>query len=347
MMRPHLPTAVLCLAALTAPAHGAEKCLASSIDQVGQCAAFQGSGVPATIDREIKGKTPAHQPPPFDQTLAATRIFGNTATGEAWPIAPPAPGKAAAHARNASTWVLLIQAAVPDDQGQLTANRPGAAPGAPDALALLRYTPADESAARSRPTLQVLGLLQGAQTYLEDGSDDPSVVQPCHTPGESEPQTMQTLGPPFAWVSVGAHQLLTATASRSEGYAGGGGNFTSRMLMQLREGDLRIVACYSVENYQMFGGDWNPDGSRQHPETLSRWAMQVQPAPSARPGKAGRASQGSPGRADGADGASGTPAAAPAPWPDLLLKPLTRATPSGRMVWDADRDYYVPAPAKR
>lgn len=341
-MRPHLPTTLLCLAALAASAHAAQECLTTSINQVGQCAAFQGSEVQTSLERELGGKEPAWSPPPFNADLVATRIWGDMATGQAWPIATPPHEKTLAQPPNGSSWILLIQKARFDTEGRLF-RYPSEENHEPDDLVVLRYTAPNEaqaSAEPSRPILQVLGrsrITTSPQDAPHDGSagnSNPGSAPPCHTPDGDAPHNTpgNALSPPFAWVAVGSHWLLSATSTLSEGYAGGGGTFTSRVLMTLHQGTLRPIACYSVENYQLFGGAWNPDGSRGHTEQLSRWAMQVQPARK-------------PARSTTAQASDNGPAADA--WPDLLLNPLTAHTRAGRMRWNEAKGFYEPVSHQR
>ena len=122
--------------------------------------------------------------------------------------------------------------------------------------------------------------------------------------GEGYPE----IGGVFHWITLSPqHKLLAAPVGRTEGYAGGGGSFTGEILFELRGDTMNPVACYATSRYQMFGGEWNPDGSRQHPESQAGWRLK----------------------------ATGT-----GRWPSLRLIPVTANTPSATLVWDATLGFY-------
>lgn len=318
-----------CALALSAPfaAVAAQQCLANSIDQVGRCAAFRGTGVPALVDRELRGVVASPQvQPPFAPDLAATRIMGHIAQGQAWPIQrmPAAHSASSTKTGKGSDWVLVTYPARLDKDGQLQRGHDES----PQALFWLRWTPGPtaEAAPTPRATLQVVAQWRNVDAVLSDAAAEPNAqAVPCVDPSGDAGDAPQQLGPPFGWFALGKKWLLTATASRSEGYAGGGGDFASRVLLDVRAGQLLPVACHSVRNYQMFGGDWNEDGTRQHPEALSQWRLVVQR------GGARHHKQG----------------AGALEWPDLLVQPLTRKTPAARLVWSPEQGHYVPASVRR
>lgn len=291
----------LILAALAAPAQAAEECLAGSIDQVGKCLKRH-AFVQKTLARELHGieARQPQAPAPFDTNLLATQLAGRLARGEALPL-PGAPGE----------WLLHVRAAEINSEGLLGE----AGDDALLALVWLRYRLADGDDTDQRPRIEVrahldIGELQGENAFM--GAEASETLPACIDPEDNSGNSgYSRFDGAFRLLHLNGRRLLAASVSRSEGYAGGGGSFSGEMLFDVRDGRLVPIACYALANYQMFGGDWNPDGTRQHPEAFAAWRLRI------RPGR---------------------------PWPVLQLQPVTRHTAGATLRWDAARSYYVAVP---
>ena len=286
-------------------AQAAETCVARSIDQVGKCSARRGSRVQQIIDRELRGLEPRAPTVavPFNVDLLATQIAGDYAKGEAWPVDV-----------KRGEWVLASKFARLDANGRLELRSDITI----TTLALLRWQAAHEpvgGAPPVRPQVQLLAEGEVQDVLAGNGSAEKTATNlpQCIDPDGQDGNDFHLAGN-FRWLTLGKQRVLAATVQRSEGYAGGGGDFTSSVLFAIRGDQLVPVACFSQENYQMFGGNWNPDGTREHPEARAAWRMKTRH-------RAGSA------------------------WPDLLLQPLTRDTPGATLVWDEQRALYVLAPA--
>ena len=286
-------------------AQAAETCVARSIDQVGKCSAKRGSRVQQIIDRELRGLEPpaTKVAAPFNADLLATQIAGGYAKGEAWPVDV-----------KRGEWVLASNPARLDADARLELRSDITV----TTLALLHWQAAHQpvgDAPPVRPQVQLLaaGEVQGMLAGQASAEKTATNLPQCIDPDGHEGNDFRLSGS-FRWLMLGKQRVLAATVNRSEGYAGGGGHFTSSMLFAIRGDQVVPVACFSQENYQMFGGNWNPDGTREHPEARAAWRMK-------------------------------TRARASSAWPDLLLQPLTRDTPGATLVWDDQRALYVLAPA--
>ncbi len=302
---------ILGLAAL--PAWADQKCVAASIDQVGKCFG-KAAPVQRAMNRELYGIDPQTHRAPFDTRLLASQIAGDFATGE---IAPLAGGS-----RN--DWMFLIHGAEVDHEGRLVASgRQG-----PEHLTWIRYLPTasrastGDASSDQRPVIEVKAIaavseLLPPQDAPRDAATDASTFPDCVSPeGKRDEEynlgsNYTALAGNFRWLRLSSrHRVLVAEVSRSEGYAGGGGTFTGEVLLDVRDGTFVPIACYAVSRYQMFGGKWNPDGTRQHPESYAAWRLVVVPG---------------------------------GEWPKLRLRPTSSSTPATTLVWDKTRGRYVEA----
>lgn len=308
---------LLILGLATVPAWADQKCLAASIDQVGKCPG-KPAQVQRAIDRELHGIDPHAPRAPFDTRLLATQIAGDFAIGE---IATLAGGS-----RNDS--MFLIHGAGVDHEGRVVASGRREA----ERLAWIRYLPAaaksgmrDKSGDR-RPVIEVKAIalvseLLPPQDASGNAAPANSAFPDCVIPkGKMDEDdgpggNYVDLTGKFRWLRLSSrHRVLVAEVSHSESYAGGGGTFTGEVLLDVRSGALVPIACYAVSRYQMFGGGWNPDGTRQHPESYAAWRLAVV-------------------RGD--------------EWPNLLLRSTSPSTPGTMLVWDEIHGRYVEARHQR
>lgn len=303
--------AVLALVMLTpGPALASEKCLARSIDKAGRC-----NGRPfakAAFDAQIRG-VPAkpERPEGVDADELATKLAGGLSTGEWHAVAGGPPLE-----RGQSEWVLVVRRA---QVGAAPEHRLSAVDGDDNValIALLRVTAASTVTVAGKPRVTVLA----SRESLVDGTgagpkpaEASSAIIPCIDPAgsatgeDADAGQYPEIADSFRWITLSPrHRVLAAAVSRNEGYAGGGGTFTADILLDVRDHALQPIACYATSRYQMFGGDWNADGTRQHPESQAGWRLQ--------PGGTGA-------------------------WPLLRLTPTTRTTPGATLTWDAARGFY-------
>lgn len=287
-------------------ARAADTCTAHSVDEVGNCPAMHHDRhVQRVVQREIQGE-PAPEPesPPFDSNLLATQISGDFSVGQV------------ARVRSGMTgdWVLAIKPGVLNKDGELIGAQPDA--GSVQ-LALLRWQPAPatgsgENGEGQRPVVQLRAMFDASDVLAQAANFEGPA---CVNPDQSAASGDYDLTGDYRWLSLGAgHRVLAASLDHEEGYAGGSGSFQAMLLLDVQGEHLVPIACYAVDNFQMFGGEWNPDGTREHPQAHSAWQLHVHPRP----------------------GAS---------WPDLVLRPLTHATAGARLIWDAAHKHYVEAPS--
>ena len=261
------------------PAQAAEECLAKSIDDVSRCTR-QSLGQ-RFLREELAGlPSPAQAQPPvwFDTDLITLQLFGaNT---------PSANTQLLSVRGRPGVWLLLNGEQDSDKQESLIK------------AALLQLT--DPVGPNQRGDVKVLA--SGDLTTIGDECAIP--------PREDGPISGHYLysAQPADWLALGEHHVLRVQLTQQEGYAGGGKSFSGEALIGVEQGALRKLACYATYNYAMLGGDWNPDGTRQHPVSEAAWRMQPV-------GKKG--------------------------WPDLRLQPLTRHTAGLTLRWDAGRKEYL------
>ncbi|MFZ2266823.1 MAG: hypothetical protein WAV95_04515 [Azonexus sp.] len=306
--------AVLLGLGLTAMAASADqKCVAGSIDQVGKCLG-RPAAVRQVIDRELHGIEAAPLRAPFDTRLLATQIAGDVALGEV----------ARLNSGPRSDWMLLIRRAEVDREGRLVA----AGDGTPFRLAWLRYQPApagkkgQETDGERRPLIELKAMAEIAELLPDDRTAGETAGAPGSLPACVDPEggdnsngPYTTLNGEYRWLQLSPkRRVLLAGVSRSEGYAGGGGSFAGELMLEVRDGVLVPIACYAISRYQMFGGNWNPDGTREHPESFAAWKLHIQPG---------------------------------GQWPKLRLQPTSPATPAAMLVWDAGRGLYVEVVKRR
>lgn len=301
----------LCLT--TSAAWAAQECVAGSIDQAGKCLG-QPAAVRKVINRELRGSAAPPLLAPFDTRLLATQIAGNFAQGE---VARIAGGPR-------SDWMFLIRSSAPDREGRLVSSNDET----PYRLAWIRYSAApaprkgQTAADDPRPLIELKAMAEIVDLLPADLPPGDTAGEPQTTPDCVNPEGDENMSGPytalngdFRWLQLSPRQrVLIAGVSRSEGYAGGGGSFTGEVMLNVRDGVLVPIACYAIARYQMFGGDWNPDGSRQHPESFAAWKLVV------RPGKQ---------------------------WPNLRLQPTSLHTRAASLSWDPVRRQYVEAKEKR
>jgi len=302
---------LLCCGLAAIPARADQKCVAASIDRVGKCLG-RPAPVRKVIDRELHGIESAPVQAPFDTRLLATQIAGDFALGDA----------ARLKGGERGDWMLLIRHGEADREGRLVP----AGNAAPFRLAWLRYSapaPAKgQAAGGQRPLVELRAMAEIADLLPEEGAADDSGEASGSRPACVDPEGGENMSGPytsftgdFRWLQLSpGHRVLLAGVSRSEGYAGGGGSFSGELMLDVRDGVLVPIACYAISRYQMFGGNWNPDGTREHPESFAAWRLVVQPAK---------------------------------PWPKLRLRPTSPATPAASLIWDSAREQYVEVPRKR
>ncbi|MFT4268119.1 MAG: hypothetical protein QM586_13015, partial [Xenophilus sp.] len=260
------------------------------------------NAVPATAAPATgKARQPGTQrQSPFNPHLLATQITGDVSYGNAWPIASGAAGD----------WALEIAPASINGDGAVTGSLADIGHGI--RLALLRWQPASKEG--ERPVVTLRAVLD-ADAVLAQAADFPGPR--CINSDGNGSGGAWRLASSYRWQDLGAgRRVLAASIGHSEGYAGGGGDFRAELLLDVRGSLLAPIACYAVDSSELFAGEWNPDGTRNHIAARSAWRMQPRP----RQGSA---------------------------WPDLRLQPTTGKTPSATLVWNAARGMYAPAPGKQ
>ena len=295
----------------------AEECHARSIDTVGRC--HHRGFAKRVVDSQLRGAPDEPTAPPrdVDGNLLATELAGELSTGTWFPV-----GGAD------NQWVLVVRRAevgLPPDFAVQT--WPGE--GNLRFVALVQIV---SKGAGAKPAVTLLAkadsLIAGTAAVPQQQPDPaaPPPLQAATVPCV-DPESGQTaddansggypdIAGTFRWLALTpGHRVLAAGVARSEGYAGGGGSFAGEIMLDQRGDSLVPIGCHVQSRYQMFGGDWNEDGTRQHPESQAAWVLQVQPASGAHP----------------------------AEWPQLLLMPVTRNTPAARLVWNIQAGYYVGA----
>ena len=302
--------AVLLAIGLATPAMAAETCVARAIDKVGKC--NKRPFVKRIIDQQLRGVTPAPptRPDNVDGDFLATRLAGRLATGTWAPVDI-----------RRGEWALLIEAAQvgPPTNYSLSPIESERAGRRVALVAITADAAPHDREEQGKPIVSILsttGIFTTGDTLLAGQPSVPKCVDPEMLAGDEfnsgdggYPDVgYPTFGAAFRWLTISPqHKLLAMTVGRSEGYAGGGGSFAGEILLDQRDGTLVPVACYAISRYQMFGGDWNADGTRQHPESQAAW--DVRPV-----GKGA--------------------------WPNLQLKPTTEDTPSATLVWDEQARLY-------
>ncbi len=281
-------------------AHAGEACVARSVDKVGQC--HKRRFARRVVDDQLRGietATPV-QPAGIDPDMVATQLIGRFAKGKWYPVKG---------SRN--DWMLVVSTAyVGIAPGYALQSNDDAAQAM---IALVKVTPRRAIAPDEKPIVAVVarsdGLMIGTGAEIGDVRPGQDFV-PCADPDPEEGGGggYSDVAGQFRWMVLSAkHHVLAATVSRSEGYAGGGGSFSGEILLEIRGARMVPVACYAVSRYQMFGGEWNPDGTRQHPESQASWDIRTT------------------GKQD---------------WPTLRLQAMTQSTRSATLIWDAKSGHY-------
>lgn len=286
--------ALLVLTTGSGVANASQTCTARSIARLGRC--LHSPSVKAVVDREIRGIAPpaARSPEGIDGDLLATRLSGAHATGE-WSPVSGKPGE----------WILVVRpaAVTGSDSFKLAAG----SDQSPSLIVLARIAraPASDPAAKSR-----VEIVATADHLWSDDAAAPPCVDPEDRKGEEFNSSggYPDIGGEYRSIALSpTNRVIAATVGRTEGYAGGGGSFTGTVLLSVSRGHLVPVGCYATARYQMFGGDWNADGTRQHPESNAQWRMV--------PEKQGV-------------------------WPTLDLVATTSSTPGATLVWDNEHGHY-------
>ena len=94
----------------------------------------------------------------------------------------------------------------------------------------------------------------------DDLTDYPSTI-PVRT---SVPHELHRFDLADYRISQGA-RVFGLRWSFSVPYSGGGADWEGLTLFELKDGALRTVLTEPMYHFAMYGGDWNPDGTRQHP----------------------------------------------------------------------------------
>lgn len=287
------PVTATVLAALIGiwDARAAETCTAHSIDQLGRCT--RTPSAKAAIDREIRGRDSPkrEQPGDIDGDMVATQLTGGHAKGEWSHIAG-----------SRSDWILVVRrgAVISGSEAEIVP----VTNDAPTLLIVLAHiTPSNDDKVK-------VNVIATADRISSGAAGEPLCVDPEDRKGQEFNSNggYPDLPGKYRWITLSPkNRVLAATVARSEGYAGGGGTFTGTVLLAVRRGRLVRIACYAASRYQMFGGDWNADGTRQHPESAASWTM--------------------------VSGRQGI-------WPVLRLVPATSRTPAATLVWDPAKGWY-------
>ncbi|MDR0480643.1 MAG: hypothetical protein LBG66_02010 [Gallionellaceae bacterium] len=302
------------LAFCALPAFAAEECTAKSISDTGKCGdrAF----AKRVVDRELRGIPPPapEQPDGIDANLVATMLMRTLSKGEWRPVEG-----------GRDDWVLLAYKGEvyldPRSGDNVYTVASSGYDNPPTQIALVRIEPGGGDAEDATPKSRVTVI--ATRDSLVSAEIDPPCIDPEAISGD-ELNSSSRSGDDypdikgFRWLKLSAqHRVLAATVSRSEGYAGGGGSFEGEILLDIKDGKFIPIACYAISRYQMFGGEWNPDGTRQHPESQAAWKLKIM------------------GKGE---------------WPTLQLVPVTSNTPSARLIWDSAAGYYKassPKPKKQ
>ena len=242
--------AVLLLALLLAAIPGwaeARRCAARDLADADRC--NRSSPAAQTVfDREMRGiAPPAPDPvaPPawLDTDLLETQLFGleegaSRGAPDFWPV----PG-----------W--------PEpDAFLMVAKRPDG-----PAAVLLRFV---SPTAEARPEVRIIARMDAMP---EDAA--------CAPPrgGDTSRNSPYELVPesPAVMPLRAGTTVLRFRLAASEGYAGGGASFEAVMLGVVDNGSVRPIACIEVHGYQMFAGEWNRDGTRQHEIAEDEWHLSL------------------------------------------------------------------------
>ena len=275
----------------SAPTSAAETCVARSIDKVGKCngRAFARK----IVNREIRGQ-PQSAPVPLsiDPDLLATQLLGEHGQGFWYPIS------------GGTEWILSATPAEVSPDG----NTYRLTPRSKARATLYHVSIRSGTQADTPPDVRILA----SRSTTVDKTETAIADIVCVDPDENKKNSggYPEVSGRFAWLWLSPkHRILLAGVSRSEGYAGGGGSFNAVVLLDRRGAALAPVGCVSVSRYQMFGGSWNADGTRQHPESQASWDLRVV-------------------------GSGGN-------WPALWLQATTSNTQSTGLGWDTTSDSYV------
>lgn len=294
------------------PAWSGQECVAKSIGEVGKCLG-RPAPVRRHIDSELRGTAVAPQPlrVPFDPHLLATQITNSFAMGEVVALA----------GSRGNEWMLQTHDAKVDGNGKLEPTDLDEH----NQVAWIRFqqsspTPtSDDEVVDPRPVIEVKAIAASASLLPpqpESGSES-SPVPPFPKCVSAERRKNKfdsavpydTLTGNFRLLRLSSrHRVIAAEVTRTEGYAGGGGTFTGEVLLDVRDGKLVPIACYALSRYQIFGGAWNPDGTREHPESFAAWRLVVIPG-----GK----------------------------WPKLRLRPTSSSTSGTVLSWDQNQGIYT------
>ena len=286
--------ALLVPATVSGVADAAQNYTAHSIGQAGRCG--HSKTVKATVDRELRGVVAptVRSPDGVDGDQLATRLSGSLATGGWSPVAGT-PGD----------WVLAVRPAKVTESGSFKVESDS--DQAPVLIALIHISrpPGGDPAPKAR-----VEVIATADHLWSDDAAGPPCVDPEDRKGQEYNSAggYPDVGNRYRWIALSpANRVIAATVGRNDGYAGGGGSFTGTVLVSVRHGRLVPIGCYASTRDQMFGGDWNADGTRQHPESSASWRMV--------PAKGGE-------------------------WPALRLIATTPGTPGATLVWDAEHGRY-------
>lgn len=255
--------AVLVLLAVSMDAQAATACTARSIDHVGRCTGTalarktvreQLAGVPSAATR------PA--PPWLDANLLATQLTGALAQGALLPVE-----------RSPRLWLLLMtqaQYTVEPRSGDVqvigeNAVEPGDLPQA--ALIEVQVPRSGKPVVALRARLDTSGWGRHCPSPEDSGQEASALSSDAYS----------ALVEPVRWLPLSqGHRILSVGLSRQEGYAGGGGSFSAVQLIDVSTDPPRNLGCFATGRYQMFGGNWNADGTREHPESAASWTLRLQ-----------------------------------------------------------------------
>lgn len=282
-----------------------EECIAKSLSQLGKC--HKHGFTKEILEKELNDQpivSTRQLPPQLHPDMLATLLMGVFAKGEL-----------SAVDGSRSHWVLRTQAASYKELSQplmpvfLTDK---SRIFGQSFLYLLQFDPTSvQRMNQLKPVVTVLAQ-HPLSSVTEDGDEQfggLTGVNDCAILDEgNSPGSFTSLDGRFRWQTLGlGRKVLAVRVSRSEGYAGGFGSFAAEVLLDVRNQRMIPIACYSIENYQMFAGNWNSNGTREHPERMSAWRLYV--------GNRGE-------------------------WPDLNLRAMTRNTNSFIFNWKSDLQRY-------
>lgn len=299
-----IPAILLLCNSLTST-FASEECIAKSLSQLGKC--HKHGFVKGILEKELNGRPIVSErqlPTQLHPDMLATLLMGVFAKGEL-----------SAVDGSRTHWVLRTHSAPDKEFSQ---------PQMPEFLTdkrrilgqsflyLLQFDPSSAQLMNQlKPVVTVLAQ-HPLSSVTEDGDEQfggLTGVSDCAILDEgNSPGSFTSLDGRFRWQTLGlGRKVLAVRISRSEGYAGGFGSFAAEVLLDVRNQQMIPIACYSTENYQMFGGNWNPDGSREHSEKMSAWRLFV--------GNRGE-------------------------WPELNLRAMTRKTDSYTFNWNINLQQY-------